>query len=229
MGFLDNTSVTVDAILTKRGREILSTGGDFQITKFSLSDEEVDYTLYDVTHPNGTDYYGTVIENMNLLEAIPNRTNFRSFLVNQSLAGASVKLDTLNYNQVNKLTTIALSPTTIGSPAENYTFTIENTNIVKFADNPFIKTINAKSVNLIAQSINPGATTTITVTGLNSGVTNIVTVSVKADAASSKDASSPQATVRDTMKQQKQKQQQQRQQQRTQTRQDKEKGTRRES
>ena len=29
MGFLDNTSVTVDAILTKRGREILSTGGDF--------------------------------------------------------------------------------------------------------------------------------------------------------------------------------------------------------
>ena len=45
MGFLDNTSVTVDAILTKRGREILSTGGDFQITKFSLSDEEVDYTL----------------------------------------------------------------------------------------------------------------------------------------------------------------------------------------
>ena len=131
---------------------------------------------------------------MNLLEAIPNRTNFRSFLVNQSLAGASVKLDTLNYNQVNKLTTIALSPTTIGSPAENYTFTIENTNIVKFADNPFIKTINAKSVNLIAQSINPGATTTITVTGLNSGVTNIVTVSVKADAASSQDPLGPQTT-----------------------------------
>ena len=120
MGFLDNTSVTVDAILTKRGREILSTGGDFHITKFSLSDEEVDYTLYDVTHPNGTDSYGTVIENMNLLEATPNRTNFRSFLVNQSLAGASVKLDTLNYNQVSKLTAIALSPTTISSPAENY-------------------------------------------------------------------------------------------------------------
>ena len=28
MGFLDNSSVTVDAILTKRGREILSEGGD---------------------------------------------------------------------------------------------------------------------------------------------------------------------------------------------------------
>ena len=192
MGFLDNSSVTVDAILTKRGREILSTGGDFQITKFSLSDEEVDYNLYDVTHPNGTDYYGAVIENMNLLEATPNRANFRSFLVNQSLAGASVTLDTLNYSQVNKLTTIALSPTTIGAPAEDYTFTIENTNVVKFANNPTAKTVTRGSAALIAQSINPGATTTITVTGLNSGVTNIVTVSVKADAASSQDPLGPQ-------------------------------------
>ena len=58
MGFLDNSTVTVDAILTKRGREILSQGGNFNITKFALSDEEVDYTLYDVTHPSGTDSYG---------------------------------------------------------------------------------------------------------------------------------------------------------------------------
>ena len=64
MGFLDNSSVTVDAILTKRGREILAAGGDLNITKFALSDEEIDYTLYDVTHPNGTDSYGAVIENM---------------------------------------------------------------------------------------------------------------------------------------------------------------------
>ena len=41
MGFLDNTSITVDAILTKTGRERLSQG-TFQITKFSLSDEEID-------------------------------------------------------------------------------------------------------------------------------------------------------------------------------------------
>ena len=138
MGFLDNSTITVDAILTKTGRQKLSQG-TFSITRYALSDEEIDYTLYDVNHPNGTDSYGTVIENMNLLEATPNRANFRSFLVNQSLAGAAVTLDTLNYSQVNKLTTIALSPTTIGAPAETYTFTIENTNIVKFTDNPFIK------------------------------------------------------------------------------------------
>ena len=68
MGFLDNSTITVDAILTKRGREILSQGGNFKITKFAISDEEVDYTLYDVTHPDGTDSYGAVIDNTSLLE-----------------------------------------------------------------------------------------------------------------------------------------------------------------
>ena len=107
MGFLDNSSVTVDAILTKRGREILSEGGDLNIIKFALSDEEVDYTLYDVTHPNGTDSYGAVIENMSLLEATPNRTNFRSFLVDNSLAGAKVNIDSLTYSNVNTNANIA--------------------------------------------------------------------------------------------------------------------------
>tara|TARA_B100000287_G_scaffold330252_1_gene314911 strand:- start:6974 stop:7741 length:768 start_codon:yes stop_codon:yes gene_type:complete len=70
MGFLNNTSVTVDAVLTKKGRELLARGQDeFKITKFALSDDEVDYRLWDTAHPNGSNYYGAVIENMPLLEA----------------------------------------------------------------------------------------------------------------------------------------------------------------
>ena len=70
MGFLNNTTVTVDAILTKKGRELLAQGTNaFNITKFALSDDEVDYRLFDTSHPNGTDFYGAVIENMPLLEA----------------------------------------------------------------------------------------------------------------------------------------------------------------
>ena len=42
MGFLDNSSITVDAILTKRGREILASGGNLNITKFALSALNVD-------------------------------------------------------------------------------------------------------------------------------------------------------------------------------------------
>tara|TARA_R100000008_G_C3568599_1_gene160653 strand:+ start:510 stop:1199 length:690 start_codon:yes stop_codon:yes gene_type:complete len=191
MGFLDNSSVTIDAILTKRGREILSEGGDLNIVKFALSDEEIDYSLYDVTHPNGTDSYGAVIENMSLLEATPARTNFRSFLVNQSLAGAKVNVDSLNYTNVDTNSNIALNPTTIGAPAEQYTFTIENTNVVKFSSSADSTTLTANSVNLVAQSINPGATTTVTITGLTSGISNIVTISVKADASSNTDPTGP--------------------------------------
>lgn len=71
MGFLDNSSVTVDAILTKKGRELLAQGRDkFQITQFALADDEVDYELWNPAHSLGSDYYGIVIENMPVIEAI---------------------------------------------------------------------------------------------------------------------------------------------------------------
>ena len=54
MGYLSNSSVVVDAILTDKGRELLSqNNGSFQITQFSLSDDEVDYNLYNPNHPSG--------------------------------------------------------------------------------------------------------------------------------------------------------------------------------
>ena len=57
MGYLDNTSITVDAILTKRGRELLSRNdGSFQITQFALGDDEIDYSLFNESHPNGTQF-----------------------------------------------------------------------------------------------------------------------------------------------------------------------------
>jgi|TARA_B100000287_G_scaffold133244_1_gene125280 hypothetical protein len=68
MGYLDNSSRILDAILTKKGREILSSGGDFSVTKFALGDDEIDYSLWDTTHTNGTDYYGAVIDNLPALE-----------------------------------------------------------------------------------------------------------------------------------------------------------------
>ena len=179
MGFLDNSSVTVDAILTKRGRQILSQGGDFQITKFALSDEEVDYTLYDVTHPNGTDSYGAVIENMSLLESTSNRINFRSFLVNESLAGSKITLE-LSHTGIEAGSNVPISPTTIGTGAgEDYTFTIENMNVVRHVFNSGLRTITGQATTLKAQSISPKATTTVMVVGLISGIVKIVTVAVK--------------------------------------------------
>lgn len=75
MGYLDNTSVTVDAILTKKGRQLLSaSSSSFEIAFFALADDEVDYTLWNPNHPNGSDYYGSVIQNTPILEAFPDET-----------------------------------------------------------------------------------------------------------------------------------------------------------
>jgi hypothetical protein len=75
MGYLDNSSVTIDAILTLKGRELLAKGGNaFQITQFALGDDEIDYSLWNPDHPLGTNYYGTIIENMPITEAIPDET-----------------------------------------------------------------------------------------------------------------------------------------------------------
>lgn len=74
MGYLDNSTRTIEAILTKKGRECLSKGGSLNITKFALADDEVDYSLWQADHPLGTNYYGAIIENMPVLEAHPDET-----------------------------------------------------------------------------------------------------------------------------------------------------------
>jgi len=78
MGYLDNSVVTVDAILTTKGRQLLAQG-NFNITQFALADDEIDYTLYNPTHPSGSAYYGEAIENMPLLEALPQETQMMKY------------------------------------------------------------------------------------------------------------------------------------------------------
>lgn len=80
MGYLNNAVVTVDAILTKKGRELLARGdGSFKITQFALSDDEIDYTLYNPSHPSGSAFYGEAIENMPLLEAFPDENQIMKY------------------------------------------------------------------------------------------------------------------------------------------------------
>lgn len=80
MGYLNNVVVTVDAILTKKGRELLARNdGSFRITQFALADDEVDYTLYNPSHPSGSAFYGEAIENMPLLEAFPDENQIMKY------------------------------------------------------------------------------------------------------------------------------------------------------
>ena len=80
MGYLNNQVVTVDAILTTKGRELLARGdGSFNIRSFALSDDEIDYTLYNPTNPSGSAYYGEAIQNMPLLEEFPDETQMMKY------------------------------------------------------------------------------------------------------------------------------------------------------
>jgi hypothetical protein len=101
MGYLNNQVVTVDAILTKKGRELLAKGdGSFNITQFALSDDEVDYTLYNPNHPSGSAYYGEAIENMPLLEAFPDETQMMKYKL-VSLARGTAKMPILQLGQTS--------------------------------------------------------------------------------------------------------------------------------
>ena len=76
MGYLNNSSIIVDAILTKKGRELLARqDGSFKITQFALGDDEIDYTLFNENHPNGSQFAGEAIENMQIIEAFPDDNN----------------------------------------------------------------------------------------------------------------------------------------------------------
>jgi hypothetical protein len=96
MGYLNNTVITVDAILTKKGREALARNdGSFRITQFALSDDEIDYTLYNPNHPSGSVFYGEAIEGMPLLEAFPDDQQIMKYKL-ATLPRGTAKLPVLN-------------------------------------------------------------------------------------------------------------------------------------
>jgi hypothetical protein len=96
MGYLNNSVITVDAILTKKGRELLARNdGSFRITQFALADDEIDYTLFNPTHPSGSAYYGEAIDGMPLLEAFPDESQIMKYKL-ATLPRGTAKLPVLN-------------------------------------------------------------------------------------------------------------------------------------
>jgi hypothetical protein len=103
MAILNNTTVTVDAILTTKGRELLARNdGSFQITQFSLGDDEIDYTLYNPSHPSGSAFYGEAIEAMPMMEAFPNETQIMRYkLVTLPRGTSKLPVISLGYNIIS--------------------------------------------------------------------------------------------------------------------------------
>ena len=126
MAILNPTVVTVDAVLTTKGRELLARNdGSFQITQFSLSDDEVDYTLYNPNHISGSAFYGEAIENMPVIQAFPNDTQIMRYKLATLPRGTSrLPVISIGYNTITlkQGASLTITPQTLNYLGATNTF-----------------------------------------------------------------------------------------------------------
>ena len=199
MGYLDNAIVTVDAILTKKGRELLARGdGSFKITQFALADDEIDYTLYNPSHPSGSALYGEAIENLPLLEAFPDETQIMKYKLTTLPRGTS-KLPVLDLGfasiTLKQGASVAITPQTLNYlgatsifESSGYTATIADVRVLNSYTGVGVNTEEAESLNtsttigtnvsktVIGTSINLTATTVNTLFGTRTQLQTTITV-----------------------------------------------------
>jgi len=126
MAILNPTTVTVDAILTTKGRELLARNdGSFQITQFALADDEVDYTLYNPSQPSGSAFYGEAIEAMPVIQAFPNDTQIMRYKLTTLPRGTSrLPVISLGYNTITikQGASLTITPQTLNYLGATSTF-----------------------------------------------------------------------------------------------------------
>ena len=207
MGFLNNTNITVDAVLTKKGRELLAKGeNQFNITKFALADDEVDYRLWDVTHPNGSDYYGTVIENMPLLEAFPDENHVMRYKLvtlpksTQAMPILEVAQSAVTLRRLNSVSIINPSTQNGSDDTLGYTFILHNQSMARLRvragaqvsatgttvpffldedDLPNSISVVGKSVEIRPKRLSRTQTTQLTIVGNETAATTTINITVR--------------------------------------------------
>jgi hypothetical protein len=187
MGYLNNTIVTVDAILTTTGRQLLAQNdGTFRITQFALADDEIDYTLYNPTNPSGSAYYGQAIENMPLLEAFAETTQTMKYKL-VTLPRGTARLPILSVPPSISLkqgASQAISPQTLNYLGANtvepsgYTFTISDVRLMSTFEGVGVNTPAVTALNVTNSTTTLGTTVSQTVVGtvLNLRATTVNTL-----------------------------------------------------
>jgi hypothetical protein len=165
MGYLNNSVITVDAILTTKGRELLAANdGSFRITQFALADDEIDYTLYNPTHPSGSAFYGEAIDGMPLLEAFPEESQIMKYKL-ATLPRGTAKLPILNLGYaaitLQQGAVIAITPQTLNYLGNDQVYETSGYSAT-IADVRLLSTFEATGINTTAAAAaNATATTTI--------------------------------------------------------------------
>tara|TARA_R110002167_G_scaffold8661_7_gene39627 strand:- start:707 stop:1375 length:669 start_codon:yes stop_codon:yes gene_type:complete len=165
MGYLNNSVITVDAILTTKGRQALAQNdGSFRITQFALADDEIDYTLYNPTHPSGSAFYGEAIDGMPLLEAFPEQNQIMKYKL-ATLPRGTAKLPVLDIGfsaiTLQQGAQLAITPQTLNYLGNDQTFETSGYSCT-VADVRLLNTFDATGINTSAAAgANATSTTTI--------------------------------------------------------------------
>ena len=200
MGYLDNNSIVIDAILTKKGRELLAKNdGSFKITQFALSDDEIDYTLYNPNHPSGSAFFGEAIEAMPLLEAFPDENQIMKYkLITLPRGTAKLPILDIGYTNINikQGSSLNITPQTLNYlgasstyESSGYIFTIGDSRLLSNFEGLGINTPEAKNTNstptigtnvsktVIGTTLNITGTTINTLFGSQTSISTILTIS----------------------------------------------------
>ncbi len=201
MGYLNNQVVTVDAILTTKGRELLAKNdGSFRITQFALADDEIDYTLYNPQNQNGSSFYGEAIDGMPLLEAFPDENQIMKYKIATLPRGTAVlPVLSLGRNSIplKQGASVSIQPETLNYlgnvtafETSGYTATIADVRLMSTFTGTGIQSEAAQAQNststqtlgtnvsstVIGSVINLRATTVNTLFGSNSQLSTTLTV-----------------------------------------------------
>ncbi len=174
MGYLNNGVITIDAILTTKGREALAANdGSFRITQFALADDEIDYQLYNPSHPSGSAFYGQAINGMPLLEAFPEESQIMKFKL-ATLPRGTAKLPILNigYTAVSlqQGAVIAITPQTLNYLGNDQVFETSGYSAT-IADVRLTSEFSATGINTEAAAAANATSTTTIGTNVSSTVT----------------------------------------------------------
>jgi len=134
MAFLDRSTLIVDAVLTRLGRQRLSENA-FTIEKFALGDDEIDYALYNESNSNGPNSYGIIIDNMPIHEAFTSANDALKYKLVTRPVGANTS-PTIGSGVPSAITLtgeadyVLLSPDTVGAlmgtVGEDYIFELSS-------------------------------------------------------------------------------------------------------
>jgi hypothetical protein len=207
MSYIDNSTITVDAVLTKKGRENLAKTGNLNITSFALADDEIDYTLYDPNHPNGSAFYDIALLNTPIFEPLTDETQMMKYkLVTLNQGVTSIPVISIAQDKIlvsrDYTGDIIINPST--TPAYNLqlgytavlgnknvgTLIVQQTNAINSVSNTiptFAGDINTTSAQVVVgnsfrfvpnSSLGTTTTTNLTIIGNESGGSISIEVSV---------------------------------------------------